>query len=340
MVRYTWDGRVQRFGYNPYAVIPADPALARTHTAETAVMPSRRERTPYPPAAQLFFRLVGTFSDSMLAMKLALVTCDLLTIAVLWRWLVSTGRTAWLTLGYAWNPLVVLEVSHSGHIDALAALWIVAAAFWLTRQRTQLAAIAFVLAIATKLVPIVLAPLFIGRIKVRDAIVATLALLALYAPFFSRTELLLGAVPNVVDRVRFNGPVFAAIAAISSPRVAAAVALFVGLAIAVWARRRLSPSDPAAWAWPMAAAILCAPVIYPWYLLSVTPFLFSSSTVPLMAWTVSALAVYEVWDRSRLGARWIVPVPVMAFEFGVLVVAAAAWFRSRSRVQSAELQRL
>jgi alpha-1,6-mannosyltransferase len=203
-----------------------------------------------------------------------------------------------------------------------------------------LASIAFVLAIATKLMPIVLAPLFIGRIRIRDAIAGTLCLLALYAPFFSRTDLLLGAVPNVVDRVRFNGPVFAAIAAVSSPRAAAAVALLVGLGVAIWARRRYSAADPVAWAWPMAAAILFAPVIYPWYLLCFTPFLVSPATSPLMAWTVSALSVYEVWDRSRSGGRWIVPIPILIFEFGVFAVAAAAWLRSSSKVQSVELERL
>ncbi len=170
MVRYQWDGRVQLLGYSPYAVLPADPAMAHTHTDQTMRMPSRRDRTPYPPAAQLFFRLVVMISDSTLAMKLALVACDLLTIVVLWRWLAATGRSEWLTLAYAWNPLVVFEIAHSGHIDALAALWIVAAAFWLARRRTQLATIAFVLAIATKLVPIVPAPILLGRVRKRDAL--------------------------------------------------------------------------------------------------------------------------------------------------------------------------
>ena len=323
MVRYLWDGRVQLLGYNPYSVVPADPAMAHTHTDQTARMPSRRDRTPYPPAAQLFFRLVVSISDSTLAMKLALVACDLLTMVVLWRWLVATGRSEWLTLAYAWNPLVVFEIAHSGHIDALGALWIVAAAFWLARRRTQLASIAFVLAMTTKLVPIVLAPLFIGRVRIRDAIIGALCLVALYLPFFSGSDVPLGAVPNVVDRIRFNGPLFAGIASLTFPRFAAGVALAAGLSVALWARWRLPSSDPAAWAWPMAVAIAFAPVIYPWYLLCLTPFLFSIATLPLAAWTVSALSVYEVWDLSRHGARWITPVSVMLFEFGVLVVAAA-----------------
>jgi alpha-1,6-mannosyltransferase len=329
MVRYLWDGRVQLLGYNPYRVVPADPSMAHTHTDQTSRMPSRRDRTPYPPAAQLFFRLVVTISDSTLAMKLALLACDLLTMVVLWRWLAATGRSEWLTLAYAWNPLVVFEIAHSGHIDSLSALWIVAAAFWLTRRRTQLASIAFVLAIATKLVPVVLAPLFIGRVRKRDAFTAALVLVALGLPFASGSDVPLGAVPNVVDRIRFNGPLFAGIAALTFPRFAAGVALAAGLSVALWARWRLSSSDPAAWAWPMAVAIAFAPVIYPWYLLCVAPFLFSIVTLPLAAWTVSALSVYEVWDLSRHGGRWITPVSVMVFEFGVLLAASVVVFSPR-----------
>ena len=328
MVRYLWDGRVQTLGYNPYAILPNDPALAHTHVDGSARMPSRNDRTPYPPAAQLFFRMVVTISDSTLAMKLALVLCDLLAIAVLRRWLAATGRSEWLTLTYAWNPLVVLEVSHSGHIDALGALCIVAAAYWLTVRRTLLATLAFVLAIATKLVPIVLAPLFVGRIRRRDAVAGVILLALLYLPFSSGSDVPLGAVPNVVQRVRFNGPVFALLSSLAFPRMAAAVALILAVSAAMIARLRSSAADPAAWAWPMAIAIACAPVVYPWYLLYLTPFLFTAATLPLTVWAVSVLPVYEVWRQSRLGGRWRPPVWVMAVEYGS-VIAATMLVRTR-----------
>jgi hypothetical protein len=323
MVRYHWDGRVQLLGYNPYGVIPADPRLAFTHTPETAAMPSRRARTPYPPAAQLFFRLVVAISDSTLAMKLALVVCDLLTMVVVWRWLAATNRNEWLALAYGWHPLVVLEVAHSGHIDALGALWIAASAYWLTRRRTSLASVAFVLAIATKLLPIVLAPLFAGRVRPRDIALGAGLLVALYLPFAFGSELPLGSVPNVVAHLRFNGPVFRALAAASSPVVAAALAVLLGLGAAAWARTRRDDDDPAAWAWPMAIALACAPVIYPWYLLYLTPFLFTAATLPLTVWTFSVLPVYLVWQLSREGGRWIAPGSVMAIEFGLFAIAVA-----------------
>jgi hypothetical protein len=324
MVRYRWDGRVQHLGYNPFLVLPADPAMAATHTDETRMMPSRRWRTPYLPSAQLFFRLVVGIHDSSRAMKVALVLCDLLTIVVVWRWLAATGRREWLALAYAWNPLVVLEVSHSGHIDAFGTLWIAASAYWLSRQRRALAAIGFVLAVTTKLLPIVLLPLYWKRVRLRDAAAGAVVFGLLYLPFAGGGTLPLGAVPNVLAYIRFNGPVFGLAAAIGTPQLAAAGAVGLGLLVAVWARWRLQASDPAAWAWPMAAALACAPVVYPWYLLSFTPFLLSAATWPLVAWTFSVVPAYVVWESARRGGPWAVPAAVVAVEYALPCVTAAA----------------
>ena len=331
MIRYQWDGRVQRLGINPYLVLPADPNLAWTHTPETGNMPSARQRTPYPPAAQLFFRLVVTVHDSPRAMKLALVLCDLLTILVVWRWLLALGMSEWLTLTYAWNPLVVLEVAHSGHIDALGALWIAAAALWLARRRTLLATIGYVMAVATKVLPIVLLPLLWRRIAVRDAVFGAALFVLLYLPFSGGPQMPLGGVTRVVEHIRFNGPVFQGIKYLSSPPVAAAFAVLLGLAVAAWCRWKRGERDPASWAWPMAASLVCAPVIYPWYLLYTTPFLLTPATLPILAWTVSIVPVYLVWNLARAGGRWVVPPEVMAFEFSIALAAAAIVWQRRNR---------
>jgi len=334
MVRYLYDGRLQRLGYNPFEVVPADPAVAGTHTEETRKMPSIRARTPYPAAAQLFFRFVVTIWESSRAMKWALVACDLLTIWVLIAWLRDTRRSPWLALVYAWNPLVILEVAHSGHIDALGALWIAVSAWMLSTGRGMRASIAFVLAVATKLLPIVLVPLYWKRIRVRDAAVAALVLAALYYPFRSAGLLPLGAVPNVVAFIRFNGPVFKWLALTFDPQKAAAVALLAGLGVATWMRFRRTADDPAAWAWPMAVSLAAAPVIYPWYLLYFTPFLFTRAALPLMVWTYSVLPVYIVWHLSKSGHRWFVPTAVMWVEFAVVVVAMVVLMVKRDQVDT------
>ena len=335
MIRYVWDGRVQRFGYNPYALVPSDPALAHTHTAVTARMPSRHDRTPYPPAAQLFFRLMVTLWDSPRVMKSVLTVFDMVTIYLVWGFLRITGRNEWLVLCYAWSPLVILEVAHSGHIDALGAFWIAASAFWMAQGRSGLAVVAYTFAVATKLLPIVLAPLFLGRVRVRDMALGAGLLLLLYLPFMTAGTLPMGAVPNVVAHIRFNSPIFRPLAWIVTPSGAAAVALLAGLAVAVWARWRLTIQDDSAWAWPMAAALVCAPVIYPWYLLYLTPFLLSVPTLPLLVWTYTVVPVYLVWEWAQYGASWRVPTWLMVLEYGFVAATALAILARGRRVHAA-----
>jgi hypothetical protein len=333
LIRYLWDGRVQKLGINPYAVRPADAGLEFTHTPETRRMPSARARTPYPPGSQLFFRFVVILHDSPRAMKFALVACDLLTILVVWRWLLVSGRSEWLTLAYAWNPLVVLDIAHSGHIDALGALWIAATAFWLTRRRTSLATVAFVFAVATKLLPVVLAPLLWRRITIRDAFIGAGLLVLLYLPFAQGTDVLFG-IRNVVEHIRFNGPVFRFVARLTSPDTAANVAVALGMLTAIWCRWKLPVDNPAGWAWPMAVAIACAPVVYSWYLLYLTPFLLVRSTLPLIVWSSSVILTYIVWEIARNGGRWIVPGTVLAIEYGIVLLSVMTmilWTR-RTRV--------
>lgn len=331
MVRYLWDGRVQVHGFNPYHSVPSDPAMAALHTDETRRMPSARTRTPYPPGAQLFFRLVVSIHDSTRTMKLALVACDLLTILIVWRWLPLIGRPEWLVVAYAWNPLVILEIAHSGHIDALGALWVVASAYWLTRRRPALASIGLVMAIATKLLPIVLLPLFWRRVRIRDACAAAAFLVALYLLYTKNGVLPFGAVPNVIAYIRFNGPLFRAVALTTTPQGAALFAVLAGIVVAAWCRWKLGSDHPSSWAWPMATALASAPVIYPWYLLYFTPFLVSVAVLPLTAWTLTVISTYIVWQLAHeYGARWAVPWAVMLGEYVVpILVAAAVLGRSR-----------
>ena len=336
MVRYLYDGRLQQLGYNPFSVLPSDPAVAATHTDDTRRMPSRNAMTPYPAAAQLFFRLIVSIHESRRLMKLALVGCDLLTIAVLVAWLRSTERSPWLALVYAWNPLVVLEVAHSGHIDALGALWLAISAWMLSTGRGMRAMVAFVIAVATKLLPIVLVPLYWRRVRIRDAVVGALVLATLYFPFRSAGTLPLGAVPNVIEYIRFNGPLFKLLASIVTPQGAAAVAVLAGLTVAAWFRARTSADDPAAWAWPMAVSLAAAPVVYPWYLLYLTPFLFTRAALPLIAWTYTVLPVYIVWQLSRAGGRWRVPQVVMAVEYGAVAVLVALMLYRTKRAKGAK----
>src|SRR5215831_11192517 len=123
--RYLWDGRVQRLGYNPYTLVPSDPALARLHTPDTRMMNNPGMPSPYPAGAQLFFRGVTAIHESVFALKVAFVICDLAIVLALLDILRRTGQAGHWVLAYAWHPLLATEVAGSGHIDIFGVLLLV-----------------------------------------------------------------------------------------------------------------------------------------------------------------------------------------------------------------------
>ena len=326
--RYLWDGRVQRLGYNPYDVIPADPALGGLHTPETRGLNSPEVPSPYPAGAQLFFRAVTSIHESIFAFKIAFVLCDFAIVLLLLNVLHRNGEGEHWVLAYAWHPLLATNVAGSGHVDILGVLLLLVSTAALARRWRMIAAIAFGMAVAVKFLPIVLAPLYWRRVRVRDAFVAALIFVSLYVPFLKGWRIPIGSMGTFVQRFRFNDPLFGMLERMASPQLVAGLALLVGLATAGWFRRKPQSCGADKWAWPMAASLACAPVVYPWYLLWMLPFLRSTSALPIMVWSISILPTYIVWRLRSLGHEWHVPGWVLFLEYGSVAIATAlVWFR-------------
>jgi alpha-1,6-mannosyltransferase len=321
--RYVWDGHLQRRGYNPYLVIPSDPSVQGLHTPETRNLNNPDLPSPYPAGAQLFFRAVTAIHESTFAMKVAFVVCEFGIVFLLLDVLHRTRQGAHLVLAFAWNPLLAVEVAGSGHIDIVGALLLMVSAAALVRQWRATAAVALGLAISVKLLPFVLVPLYWKRVRIREAALAAAVFGLLYVPFLNHGHIPIGSLSTYVQSFRFNGPVFAALDQVAPPQLLVALAVLVGFLIASWQRRKAPALPPDAFAWPMAASLLCAPVVYPWYLLWLLPFLRSTSTVPIIIWTVSIIPVYYVWHLRTLGRPWLLPGWIMVLEYGSVTIAAA-----------------
>lgn len=322
--RYVWDGRLQRLGYNPYLVVPGDPAVARLHSPETRNLNNPGLPSPYPPGAQLFFRAVTAIQESTLALKIAFVLCDFAIPLLLLGILRRTGRPSHLVLAYAWSPLLPVEVAGSGHIDIVGALLVVISVAALARRWRAAAAVSLGLAISVKFLPLVLMPLYWKRVRIRDAVLAVAVVGLLYLPFVHYGRIPTGSLGTYVQTFRFNGPVFAVLSHAGPPRLLVGLAVLVGIATATWFRSVASEWTSDMFAWPMAATLLCAPVVFPWYLLWLLPFLASASTLLIILWTVSIVPTYLMWHWRTLGRPWgALPGWVMLVEYGCLVIAGA-----------------
>ena len=188
-----------------------------------------------------------------------------------------------------------------------------------------------------KFLPIVLLPLYWKRIRIRDAALAAAVVGLLYLPFLDHGRVPIGSLGTYVHSFRFNGPVFAALHQVAPPQLLVALAVLVGLVTATLFTRASLRSAAPEWspdvfAWPMAASLLCAPVVFPWYLLWLLPFLTSASTLLIILWTVSIIPTYVVWHLRTLGRPWgSLPGWVMPLEYGCVAIAAAIIWLRRGR---------
>ncbi|MDQ2783401.1 MAG: glycosyltransferase 87 family protein [Chloroflexota bacterium] len=202
--RYVWDGHIQAAGINPYRYAPNDPAVARFR--DRAIYPGINRKpvpTIYPPVAQGVFRLIYALHPNSVAWtKLALSLLDLATAVVLVILLVRAGIRPERVLLYAWHPLLILEVGHSGHIDVVAALFIALALWARTVNRSALSGVLLACATLVKFYALVALPALLAtprrNVRLLAGLIVTTVLA--YLPFLSVGTRVLGFLPGYVQQ--------------------------------------------------------------------------------------------------------------------------------------------
>ncbi len=358
LYRYLWDGRVQAAGIHPYRHAPLDEALEPLRDDQVWPRINHPELpTIYPPHAQAFFALLALSGAGVLGFRLAFVGLDLVLVWSLHLALRRAGAPQERLVLYAWNPLAVVEIAGSGHLEPLGVLPLVFAALAASHSRHIAAGAALGVASGAKLAPGVLLPSLVRRCG-RGALLAwVLAVGALALPYAVWGDAVGAGLWAYAARWERNGLVYGALRALfeacDSGRSlgAALAALEAGapwlplpwgwLYEAVWPTRlaRLSAGGAAvlwigwlAWRGPrsiwrewrlaLGGLVLCSPTVHPWYWLWVLPFAARDASVFWLG--LAALAPLAYLSAGE------VPWNVRALEYG-LPLAWLAWNRAYRR---------
>jgi hypothetical protein len=192
--RYVWDGRVQAAGINPYLHVPADAALSelRDATIYPNINRANYAVTPYPPVAEMSFLAVTRLSETLTMMRVAMVACDVVVIAIIIDLLRALRLPVAVVVAWAWHPLAIWEIAHSGHVEALMVALLTAGVWLLAWHRALVGAVLVALATLAKPYALGVLPGFWRR---RDwgmplAVAATIALC--YLPYLGAGCGLLG----------------------------------------------------------------------------------------------------------------------------------------------------
>lgn len=313
--RYVWDGRVQASGVNPYRHIPDDPALAHLRDSEIQAKINRKEYAPtiYPPAAQIVFRAAAALGDTVLVMKLVMLLFEALAVWAILMLLRARGLPSALVLIYAWHPLAIWEVAGSGHIDIVAAAFLMLAILAAERGKAWAAGAALAAGALTKLLPLVAAPALWRRWGIALPLAALLTGAALTLPYVSAGNAIFGFLGGYADEGGLRtGEGFLLAALLRHAGLgAAAMPLFIVIALSalgVLAWRGFFRADPAkpdiegTYALALAFTVLISPH-HAWYYLWLVPFLCFVRSPATLYLTLAAAALYRVgWPPSLIGA--------------------------------------
>ncbi len=312
--RYVWDGRVIAAGINPYRYVPADPQLEKLRDPDIFPKINRAgtAATIYPPVAEVIFLMVTRVSESVTAIKAAMVGFEIITFALLVRLLVAEGLPTGRVVVYAWHPLPLWEFAGSGHIDA-ALIALVVAALWAARRgRGGLTGLLLAGATLTKLYPAVLLPALYRRWG--WAMPATFAAASVvgYLPFIGVGWRVFGFLPGYAGEEGFDAggtgfyllgllrqlPPLAELSGRAYTVGAIAILLALGAAIAL---TRDTPRSPFAAATVLATAfvVLVSPH-YPWYFAWLIVFACFFRSLALLWLTTMCLLLYLVPVESHI----------------------------------------
>lgn len=223
--RYLWDGHLVSEGVSPYAHAINDPAVDQFSIPIRDLANNRDLASPYLPTAHgVFGSAALLFPSSPLTMQLIMMAFDLTVAAVLVRLLKLAELPSRRVLLYLWNPLVIVEVAHGAHLDAVMVALATAALLCtfdpMIRNRWGGAWGPTLLALATltRPIPLLLLPALFWRWSWRQRFIYVAVAVGLTVPWGIRPGFGLGSNPDgtgvfgaaraYTDTFRFNSGLY------------------------------------------------------------------------------------------------------------------------------------
>jgi len=331
--RYVWEGRIQNHGGNPYkwADRPNGERWVPLRDEVWEGMNHRHMPAVYPPLFQLAARAVSAVHDSVGAMKVFLVLCEIVTLGLLAMVLRRRGLGPERLLVLAWSPLALVEIAGSGHNEAFGMMWLAAALLALEWDRPLLSALAAGAGFMAKLLPGLVAAAWARRYRPWH-VLAALGLVALLVwPYLDARSMLFHSLRQFARFWRFNETLFAPLVELLGSHeaaVRAGVVITVGIALVLAWRR----TEPVAAAFVViAASLLLSPNVLPWYALWFVPLLVVRDEPAALLFTGTASLAYLVYPDYLSGEPWKLGWGIRALEYlpclVVLVLSHRLWGR-------------
>lgn len=223
--RFIWDGTLSTHGINPFIITPSC-LVSSSHLSLTglttelyAQLNSQEYYTIYPPVLQFIFWLSahifpGHIIGSVMVMRIFIIAAETGSIFLITALLKNSGLPSKNILLYALNPLVIFELTGNLHFEALMIFFLLLFVFFFIKKRPTLSAIAFSLAICSKLLPLMFLPLLLRRLDIKKSMIfyavclaTTLLLFLLFIDFYFFQHIF-SSINLYFQKFEFNASIF------------------------------------------------------------------------------------------------------------------------------------
>jgi alpha-1,6-mannosyltransferase len=219
--RFFWDGKLLNAGIHPFAELPdfyLNKDISGIDQALYDQLNSPQYFTIYPPFAQFVFWLSTAFTDSVavsaIIIRGLIIAAEAGTLMIMLKLLDIYKLPRNKVFIYAFNPLIILELTGNLHFEAFMIFFVLLFVYFLIKKEFVKSALFLALSVASKLIPLIFIPLLIKRLSFKRFLIFCLLTglftLLLFIPLFS-SEFIKGMSSSIglyFQKFEFNASVY------------------------------------------------------------------------------------------------------------------------------------
>ena len=330
--RFIWDGKMFLHHVNPFSFTPTE--YLSTHTDSqlqllynNLIPESQESYTIYPAVLQYIFATAaklfpGNPYGAAIMMKLFIFMAECFTLYGLLLLSKLKNLPTRNMLWYALNPMVIVELTGNVHFEALMICFLVFTFYFLGKNKIVFTALFWALAICSKILPIMLAPLFLMYLGFwrffKTGLLTVVFAAILFIPLIDNQLLyhLGDSVGKYYNLFEFNGSFYYLFVRISelfsdndySAQIASTlgtIAFVIILFISFFKFKKELLFEKALWIFFIY--FLSAAMVHPWYITTLVALgAFSKFRFPIVFSLLIPMSYFPYWLKVYDENMWVI----------------------------------
>jgi len=344
--RFLWDGMLLSNGLNPYEATPdllnqtaplfSTPFSQELYKGMGAL--SAEHYSNYPPINQLGFYLASIIGGNsilanIISIRVLLILSDL---GIFWfgiKLLDYLNRSKKRIGLYFLNPLIIVELTGNLHWEGLMVFFFIFGLYLIfVKNQWKWATIPMAISVASKLIPLLILPLFWRFLKPKKSmlfgLLILLCLFLFFVPFFLGADNLshyLNTIGLWFNRFEFNGSIYYVIRAIGYEvkgyniiRKLGTVSPYIILGIVAVFTFIRNNKTPHVLLTGMLFCLSCyffiATTVHPWYIVSLVSLaIFTNYSYPLI-WSALVVLSYATYGNPDFNEKYY----LIGLQYGIV----------------------